>query len=169
MFWSLIALVIGWIIASFVPVLFQRGVHVELLWSTRKTITKHCILGSPLALFISSVDVAIDVLILALPIYWVSLSGTSQTWIQRRVLIELRSESYTCRCFDDCQCVTYSLSVLCKLHSTNATKIKNEADWMSRALAASIERLVGYSLSHLYFQVRAADAVVQIFQKLGCQ
>jgi len=42
--------------------------------------------------------------------------------------------------------VAYSLSVLCKLHNTNATKIKNEADWTSRALAASIGRLVGYSL-----------------------
>ena len=71
--WTVIAMVLAWSTASFFWVLFQCNLHFQLLWSSAKIMAKNCLPAAPIEFFNSSVDVATDIVILSLPVYWVSV------------------------------------------------------------------------------------------------
>ena len=66
-------MILIWSTAVFFLVLFQCGVHFKFLWSSAKNMVKHCLTAAPPEFFNASVDVATDIVILSLPVYWVSI------------------------------------------------------------------------------------------------
>lgn len=56
----------------FFLVLFQCGLHIEWLWLSPANVVGHCLPGTKLALAFSVLDVVTDILIILMPLYWVS-------------------------------------------------------------------------------------------------
>ena len=56
---------------------FQCGPRITLLWSSAKSTKMHCKSGEQVALGFSIPDVVIDIMILCMPIYWVSREASA--------------------------------------------------------------------------------------------
>ncbi|KAF2229473.1 hypothetical protein EV356DRAFT_386320 [Viridothelium virens] len=77
--WTTSFVVLAWMLASFFLILLQCGKHVDWLWTSAEHIAANCMSGVKIALFYSSVDVVVDIVIIIIPIYWVSKTLTSRT------------------------------------------------------------------------------------------
>lgn len=74
--WAMIAIVILWTIGFFGAVLFQCGARVHLLWGSGAKILEYCAPGFNIAISSASTDAFLDLIILLMPIYWVSFTAT---------------------------------------------------------------------------------------------
>lgn len=70
----MIAIVITWMLSFFLAILFECGTNYWALWSTLEIFLAHCVDGTKIIKAFSISDVITDVLILSMPIYWVSTS-----------------------------------------------------------------------------------------------
>jgi hypothetical protein len=74
--WAMIVIVILWTIAFFGVVIFQCGVRVDLLWSSGAIVKEQCAPGFNIAISNAGTDVFTDLVILLIPIYWVSFKAS---------------------------------------------------------------------------------------------
>lgn len=72
MSWTMIAIVIVWIVSFFFAVLFRCGTSYWAYWSTLQALLSHCNSSTKNFQAFSISDVTTDGLILLLPMYWVS-------------------------------------------------------------------------------------------------
>lgn len=68
---SALCFVVVWAITKFFLDLFQCNRHIGWLSTSAKNLAEHCIAGESIALFDATVDVATDLFIIILPLYWV--------------------------------------------------------------------------------------------------
>lgn len=68
--WSMVGVVIAWILGSFFALLFQCNHHISYLWTSAANVASHCTPGTAVGLGFSIPDVITDGLILAMPLYW---------------------------------------------------------------------------------------------------
>lgn len=70
--WTMIVIVIVWVLEAFLTSFFQCGSHSILtsnFFTSHELFVKHCIPGTPLALGEVIPDVVLDIVILCMPIY----------------------------------------------------------------------------------------------------
>ena len=71
---TMIAIVIAWMLSFFLAILFECGINYWALWSTLENLLAHCVDDTKIFKAFSISDVITDVLILSMPLYWVSTS-----------------------------------------------------------------------------------------------
>ena len=69
---ALICVICIWTLIAFFFMLLQCGARVYFLWTSAANIGQYCLSGFQIAISVSATDVLTDLLILVLPIYWVS-------------------------------------------------------------------------------------------------
>lgn len=67
--WSMVCIVVAWILGAFFAVAFQCGSDIPNLWSSAANIARHCTSGAAVGIGFSIPDVITDGLILAMPLY----------------------------------------------------------------------------------------------------
>lgn len=72
MSWTMIAIVVVWIVSFFFAVLFRCGTNYWAYWSTLQALLSHCNDSTKNFQAFSISDVITDGLILLLPIHWVN-------------------------------------------------------------------------------------------------
>ena len=68
----MIAIVCVWMVISFLFLVFECGIRVATIWTSAANVARMCLSGFKIAISVSSTDVLTDLLILIMPIYWVS-------------------------------------------------------------------------------------------------
>ena len=70
----MIAIVITWMLSFFLAILFECGTNYWALWSGLENFVRNCVDGTKIVKAFSISDVITDLLILSMPLYWVSTS-----------------------------------------------------------------------------------------------
>ncbi|KAL9052294.1 MAG: hypothetical protein Q9162_005496 [Coniocarpon cinnabarinum] len=77
--WTMIALTVSWMLTAFFLNLFQCGSHLSAQRSPNNAIKdRYCIDGFKITIPMTVLDVLLDLIILIMPLYWVS--SASWTW-----------------------------------------------------------------------------------------
>ena len=71
MSWTMVAVVIAWILGGFFAFVFQCGHTIPNLWTSAANVASHCSSGAAIGLGFAIPDFITDGFILAMPLYWV--------------------------------------------------------------------------------------------------
>ena len=85
----MIAIVCVWMVISFLFLVLQCGAKVATIWTSAANVARMCLSGFKIAISVSSTDVLTDLLILIMPIYWVSYSYRVKSACTICVFIEI--------------------------------------------------------------------------------